>query len=272
MNGAQLLGLESAIPPRPDGPPKQTSFVAEITSSFGALQQSQPRVLSDMTLPDNHLQGVAAALQSVGFTLSVGTIEDLVLGTRFRFTKLTRGTSYRALLYIPDEYLTVVERENKRALEEVRDLFEPEYKKLYVFHRSPPTAAFRLLMEGEWLDRYEIEVKFIALSELADLVPLSPKAQEHYLRLKLDADDAKPAMPVQAPEPPRSSLSNREKRQLRDMLKRRAEFDDVRSRRALVESAGLDAFALNFDFNGNPGTVAWALSTGSTATSANCWK
>lgn len=218
--------------------------------------------LTEMMLLDDDLQRIRPVLEKLGFAVDDDHI-DQVVGretTEFRFT-LIRNVTMRVVLRLPDEILTVSNRENRLALNEVRDLFLVRFGRgttLYIFHDSNPHGLHKNLMEGEWPEKYGIKSKFIPMSDLRDIEEMQLEDRKAYLRRTLDLDD-QPAGPVQ--KPAADAMTPQEMGKLADILASLPEFRDEgpRGRRVLVQRAGLLDFAKSFDFNGTPKTVAGDL-------------
>jgi hypothetical protein len=153
-------------------------------------------VLNKLCLPKERLAIMKPGLRQLRFSYEEGKLERPEGGeTRTVNFTLVRNGVRRALLFVQDEIITFYARENMRALEEVRDLFQGNYDRLYFFHNSNPDATYRNVMEGLWSKIYHIRTKFIALSDLNAFERWAIQEQVDYLKRVLDVPEA----PLQRP-------------------------------------------------------------------------
>jgi hypothetical protein len=124
-------------------------------------------LLDTLCLPRERLELIKPVLEQLGLSCEEGQIEPEDSDEIFHFTLVRNGVC-RALLFLEDENLSFYSRENKLALEEVRDAFQGKHPVLYVFHNQIPHATYKNLMEGQWFEKYTIRAKFIPLSQLDD--------------------------------------------------------------------------------------------------------
>lgn len=254
---APAINLESAGS-REENVLRRISVAPESLVPERVLRFVRPApVLDRMVLPGEYLEPLRPALAEVGLTASEELLEQAVLQTTYAFTLLRMGDSVWALLNIPDSILTLFSRENKLALDEVRDLFQGKYNPLYVFHESIPQVTYRNLMLGEWRDKYQLKVKLMPLSDLKDLAQQPLVEQVKYLKRELEVKEAAPPAPPD--QPAKHPLTVPELLGLHRVVAKLPEFETARGRRVLVESAGLSEFAENFDFEGSAATVAGDL-------------
>jgi len=223
-----------------------------------------PPVLTEMTLLDKYLELIRPSLTGMGFSVTNDHLDQIVgkETIEFRFTMVRNGVS-RALVQLGNEVLTVVCRENRLALAEVRDLFltQGEFRKekrLYIFHDSNPHGAFKAWVQGEWFQNHGIRSKFVPLTDLAGFPDMQLAQQSDYLRLTLDLvgqPDGTPSKPA-----PKEMPAGHMKR-LAEILAGLPRWTDegVRGRRVMVAESGLLEFVNSYNFEGGPKTVAFDL-------------
>lgn len=156
-------------------------------------QVSPSRPLRDIRLSEEYAKLLAPILEraSVRFTLTDEFVEDIVSGDKHIYTQITNHGIKRFLLQIPDSILRNPCRENRRAVNEVKDSFVCNFGTkitLYVFHDRTPHGSYKLMMEELWKQHWGITIKFNALSNLEDLQEMAEAAQNRYVKGILNLD------------------------------------------------------------------------------------
>jgi Effector-associated domain 8 len=228
---------------------------------MSAAQAQSIPVLNNLCLPNEYLDRLRPALQRLGCSSQEGRLErpEGRKTTLFRFTLVNNGTP-KALLYLEDQIITVYNREYRLALEEVRDLFQIAYSKLYFFYYSNPSSSYKNILSGEWPQKYRVETKLLPLSDIADFDQMSDMGQEDYIKRELDISSHQ-AGSIATRKLPAIEMKFLEIQTLIKIVASRPEFTDegARGRRVFVQGAGLQSVADTFDFDGKPKTVAGDL-------------
>lgn len=232
-----------------------------------------PAALTEVALPAAVVEAIAAGLQAIGYVYRpcqlMRPIGRDTIRFKFGVAHNDKGVR-RALLYLPDAVLTVYDRANKMALDELRETLQGDadgapFETLYVFHDSNPNGAYKNLMSGEWRDRYGIGSKFVPVADVSgEFSEWALEAQVQYLLRELDLDNGMDAVarPGGRPAEPLQPITRISYAQIEDLSKalvKLPEFIDARGRRVLLTSAGLGEMVGRINLSDAAQTVGFDL-------------
>lgn len=252
MNGG---GLESSEASR--GPAVAGISRAVVPGRHGGPTRSIP-VLETLLVPTSYLDLLRVPLQNKGYRTEEAERSRLEGGTRstIRYTVVLKASRKWPLLYIQDEILTVYTIGNRAALDDLRVLFEDEFRTLYVLHAAQPHGVYRNLA-GSWESRYGIRVRFLPISGILDFEQMSLDEQIAYLTRELELEaEYVTGTPPPPPKVPGSDLETYHLRKLIAVLGKISQFDTARNRETFLSVNGLGELVSVVQFEGPREAVA----------------
>lgn len=249
--------LESSGTPR--GPAVAGFSRAVVPARFGESTRSIP-LLETLAVPEACLALLRPPLESEGYQAQEAERTRLEGGSRstVRYTLILKARGKWPLLYLQDEILSDYTPGNRAALVEVRELFEDEFRTLYLLHDAQPRGAYRNLA-GEWEARYGVRTRFLPTSGIHDFAQMTLKEQIAYLKRELELG-AVPSDDAPAPQkPPAADLGMRHIQQLITVLGNISQFDTASHREVFLSSAGLRDLVSAVQLEGTRTVVAGAV-------------